>query len=81
MGANIFGFQKVANAMISKELFNKYIYIYMSKYVDDVIKRVEEKNKSEPEFIQAVKKFTQVYIVYLINTQFKKVNLLERFAK
>lgn len=54
----------------------------MSKYVDDVIKRVEEKNKSEPEFIQAVKEvYTSLHCVFDKHSQFKKVNLLERFAE
>lgn len=54
----------------------------MSKYVDDVIKKVEAKNHSEPTFIQAVKEvYTSLHTVFDKHTEFKKANLLERLAE
>jgi len=54
----------------------------MSKYVDDVISRVEERNHSEPVFIQAVKEvYASLHSVIKEQPRFKKVNLLERLAE
>ena len=54
----------------------------MSKYVDDVIKKVEAKNQSEPTFIQAVNEvYTSLHTVIDKNPVFKKANLLERLAE
>ena len=54
----------------------------MSKYVDDVIKKVEDKNHSEPTFIQAVNEvYSSLHKVIDKHSEFKKVNLLERLAE
>lgn len=54
----------------------------MSKYVDDVIKRVEERNHSEPTFIQAVNEvYSSLHTVFDKHSEFKKANLLERLAE
>jgi len=54
----------------------------MSKYVDDVIKKVEAKNHSEPTFMQAVNEvYTSLHKVIDKNPVFKKANLLERLAE
>lgn len=54
----------------------------MSKYVDDVIKKVEAKNHSEPTFIQAVNEvYSSLHSVIDKHSEFKKVNLLERLAE
>ena len=54
----------------------------MSKYVDDVIKKVEAKNHSEPTFIQAVNEvYASLHKVIDKHPVFKKANLLERLAE
>jgi len=54
----------------------------MSKYVDDVIKKVEAKNQSEPIFIQAVNEvYSSLHSVIDKHPAFKKANLLERLAE
>ena len=54
----------------------------MSKYVDDIIEKVEERNHSEPVFIQAVKEvYSSLHSVIEKHPFFKKVNLLERLAE
>lgn len=54
----------------------------MSKYVDDVIKKVEAKNHSEPTFIQAVNEvYSSLHSVIGNHPEFKRVNLLERLAE
>ena len=54
----------------------------MSKYVDDVIKKVSERNHSEPVFIQAVNEvYSSLHSVIDKHPEFKKVNLLERLAE
>jgi|TARA_B110000495_G_scaffold93539_1_gene80801 glutamate dehydrogenase (NADP+) len=54
----------------------------MSKYVDDVIKKVGERNQSEPIFIQAVNEvYSSLHSVIDKHHAFKKANLLERLAE
>lgn len=54
----------------------------MSKYVDDVIRRVEERNHTESIFIQAVHEvYASLHNVIDKHPEFKKVNLLERLAE
>ena len=54
----------------------------MSKYVDDVIRRVEDRNHSEPTFIQAVKEvYGSLHSVIKQHPEFKRINLLERLAE
>ena len=54
----------------------------MSKYVDDVIKKVEAKNHSEPTFIQAVNEvYASLHKVIDKHPVFKKANLLERLTE
>jgi glutamate dehydrogenase (NADP+) len=54
----------------------------MNKYIKDVIKKIEEKNNSEPIFIQAVKEvYASLDSVITKHPEFKKVNLLERLAE
>jgi len=54
----------------------------MSKYVDSIIQKVEERNHSEPTFIQAVKEvYSSLHGVFQKHSEFKKVNLLERLAE
>ena len=54
----------------------------MSKYVDDVIKKVEAKNHSEPTFIQAVNEvYASLHKVIDKHPVFKKANLLERLSR
>lgn len=54
----------------------------MSKYVNDIITKVSERNHSEPTFIQAVKEvYSSLHSVIEKHPEFKTSNLLERLAE